>query len=55
MFSFSFAEFLIPDKANVFYAMNNTESELKFIARSKEDQQTRSLHRKRGRRKFRIT
>ncbi|XP_063422433.1 ral guanine nucleotide dissociation stimulator-like 1 isoform X1 [Mytilus trossulus] len=48
-------EFLIPDKANVFYAMNNTESELKFIARSKEDQQTRSLHRKRGRRKFRIT
>lgn len=48
-------EFLIPENANVFYAMNNTESELKFIARTKEEQQTRSLHRKRGRRKFRIS
>ncbi|KAK3088008.1 hypothetical protein FSP39_013341 [Pinctada imbricata] len=46
-------ELLIPEKANVFYAMNNSAgSELHFIIRSRLDQEQQNQHRKRGRRKL---
>ncbi|XP_021345418.1 ral guanine nucleotide dissociation stimulator-like 1 [Mizuhopecten yessoensis] len=45
-------EMLIPDKVNVFYAMNNSGSELSFIVRSREEQDARNHHRRRGRRRL---
>ncbi|KAJ8311804.1 hypothetical protein KUTeg_010641 [Tegillarca granosa] len=44
-------ELLIPDKVNVFYAMNNT-GELNFVVRTRQDQEALTQHRKRGRRKL---
>ncbi|XP_048775777.1 ral guanine nucleotide dissociation stimulator-like 1 isoform X4 [Ostrea edulis] len=46
-------ELLIPEKVNVFYAMNNSDgSEPVFVVRTKQDQEARIQHRKRGRRKL---
>ncbi|XP_062586095.1 ral guanine nucleotide dissociation stimulator-like 1 isoform X4 [Saccostrea cucullata] len=46
-------ELLIPEKVNVFYAMNNSGgSEPVFVVRTKQDHEARIQHRKRGRRKL---
>lgn len=46
-------ELLIPDKGNVFYAMNKSDgSEPVFVVRTRQDQEARTQHRKRGRRKL---
>ena len=45
-----FSELLIPEKSNVFYAMNNS-GDLKFVLRTKRDQEALLQHKKRGRRR----
>lgn len=48
-----FAELLIPEKGNVFYAMNKSDgSEPVFVVRTRQDHDSRTQHRKRGRRKL---
>lgn len=50
---FILSELLIPDKGNVFYAMNKSDgSEPVFVVRTRQDQEARTQHRKRGRRKL---
>lgn len=44
-------ELLIPEKSNVFYAMNNT-GDLSFVLRTKRDQEALLQHKKRGRRRL---
>ena len=48
------SELLIPDKANVFYAINNS-GDLKFVLRTKKEQDLLSHNRKRNRRKLKLT
>nr|XP_022325977.1 ral guanine nucleotide dissociation stimulator-like 1 isoform X2 [Crassostrea virginica] len=46
-------ELLIPEKGNVFYAMNKSDgSEPVFVVRTRQDHDSRTQHRKRGRRKL---
>ncbi|KAL5011520.1 hypothetical protein ScPMuIL_010071 [Solemya velum] len=46
-------ELRIPDRVNVFYAKNDTgDMNFIFIVRSQQDQESQTLHRKRGRRRI---
>ncbi|XP_041370926.1 ral guanine nucleotide dissociation stimulator-like isoform X2 [Gigantopelta aegis] len=45
-------ELLIPQGANVFYALNNSVDDLKFVVRSRAEQESLSSHKHRGKRRL---
>ncbi|KAH3792876.1 hypothetical protein DPMN_146375 [Dreissena polymorpha] len=46
-------ELLIPDKVNVFYAMNNN-GDYTFVLRTRKEQETLTQNKKKGRRKLKL-
>ncbi|XP_052789709.1 ral guanine nucleotide dissociation stimulator-like 1 isoform X1 [Mya arenaria] len=48
------SELLIPEKVNVFYAMNNN-GDYKFVLRTKKEQEALTQSKKRGRRRLKLT